>query len=129
MTRTLRSLRTFAAAAALSLTLTSGVAAQEAGPAGDWEGTLSAAGQEFPLVFHIVAAEDGTLSTTIDSPSQGAFGIPCDATTFADGVLRVSCTSIAGSFEATLGEEGATVDGTWSQGGMSFPLELTRAGG
>jgi len=126
MTRTLGSLRALAAATAIACTLAGGVVAQEPGPVGDWEGTLSAGGQEFPLVFHITAADDGTLSTTLDSPSQGAFGMQGDSTAFADGTLTIAFTSIAGSFEAALSEEGDTLAGTWSQAGMSFPLELTR---
>jgi hypothetical protein len=47
-----------------------------------------------------------------------------DSTAFADGTLTITFASIAGSYEATL--EGDTLAGTWSQSGMSFPLELTR---
>ncbi|MCC9136700.1 hypothetical protein LN995_09685, partial [Pontibacter silvestris] len=42
---------------------------------GDWNGSLSVAGTQTPLVFHISAALGGTLTATIDSPIQGAKGI------------------------------------------------------
>ena len=128
MTVTIRILRSSVAAALVAGILALPSTAQEAGPAGDWEGTLSAGGQEFPLVLHVVAGEEG-LSATMDSPSQGAFGIPGEAVTFEEGTLTISFTSIAGSYEATLAEDGDTLSGTWTQAGMSFPLELVRAGG
>ena len=37
---------------------------------GTWKGTLSVQGTEMPLVFNI-SDEAGTLSATMDSPSQG----------------------------------------------------------
>jgi hypothetical protein len=128
MKRTMQTLRAAFAFALFAGALAVPAAAQDASPVGDWQGTLSAGGQEFPLVLHVVAGEDG-LTATMDSPSQGAFGIPGDTATFSEGTLTISFSSIAGSYEATLGEDGDTLSGTWTQGGMSLPLELTRAEG
>ena len=42
---------------------------------GDWKGTLAVSGIELSLIFHIT--DDDGLKATMDSPDQGAFGIPC----------------------------------------------------
>lgn len=127
MSRTLlRSGRSLFSAMLLSGLFATAAIAQDAGPVGDWEGTLSAGGQEFPLVFHVTEGEEGALSSTLDSPSQGAFAIPTGETTFEDGTLTISVPDIAGSYEATLSEDGDTLTGTWTQAGMSFELSLTR---
>ena len=44
---------------------------------GSWKGTLNVQGTEIPLVFNIEEA-DGLYTATMDSPSQGATGIPMD---------------------------------------------------
>lgn len=100
--------------------------AQDHPVAGTWSGSLELpGGQSLPLVFHIRAAEDGTLTSTMDSPAQGATGIPVQTTTFAEGRLVLELPAIAGRYEATLDEEGRLV-GTWSQGGGTLPLSLRR---
>ena len=55
---------------------------------GSWKGNLSVQGTELPLVFHI-SGEGEELSSTMDSPSQGATGIPMDVTTFEENVLTI----------------------------------------
>jgi len=127
MTRTIRALRAALTLALFAGALAAPTAAQDAGPVGDWEGTLSAGGQEFPLILHVVPGEGGGLTATMDSPSQGAFGIPGDSAEFDEGTLTISFTSIGGAYEATIGEDGDTLTGTWTQTGMSFPLEMTRS--
>ncbi|MCP5062335.1 MAG: alpha/beta hydrolase, partial [Ignavibacteriae bacterium] len=42
---------------------------------GDWYGVLDIQGQKLRIVFHIVE-NDGSLTATMDSPDQGAKGIP-----------------------------------------------------
>lgn len=109
--------------------------AQEAGegpePAdvvGDWEGVLAVeqAGVEYRLVFHIDGAEDGSLSATLDSPDQGAFGIPCQAPEVTGKEVTVPVAAVAGQYRATVSDDGSMMSGTWSQSGMDFPLNLER---
>lgn len=90
---------------------------------GDWSGTLSVSGQEIPLVFHFTGANDA-LTATMDSPAQGATGIPVDKVTFTDGQL--SLTVMGGQIVYTAQVEGDNMDGQFQQGGMDFPLTLTR---
>ena len=55
---------------------------------GSWEGKLSIQDNEIPLTFNIDSNEKG-YSSTMDSPSQGAMGIPMDLTTFEKGTLTI----------------------------------------
>ncbi|MEM8927803.1 MAG: S9 family peptidase, partial [Bacteroidota bacterium] len=90
---------------------------------GTWKGTLSVQGSEMPLLFH-VANEDGTLSSTMDSPSQGATDIPMDETTFVDDTLTIVFKQAGIKYVGTL--EADKVDGTFYQGGMELPLVLEK---
>jgi len=99
---------------------------------GSWTGTLTVpdgSGTTLQIVFHVTKAEDGTLSSTMDSPDQNAFGIPMDTTNFEDNVLKIEIEAIMGAYEGTLNEETGTFDGTWSQGGGSLELDLVREEG
>ncbi len=96
------------------------------GPAGDWLGALNAGGATLRIVFHIEAAEGGGYTSSLDSPDQGAFGIPINQTTYEAGVLTLALPPMGAAFEGRLDETGASLEGTWSQGGASFPLALAR---
>ncbi len=52
--------------------------AADAKPEGDWEGTLDAGPVKLRIVVHITRNE-GAYSATLDSPDQGALGIPIEA--------------------------------------------------
>jgi len=103
-------------------------AAFSAGPvsfAGDWAGTLDA-GMKLRLAFHFVDT-NGSWSGTMDSIDQGAKGIPFTAVTVDGTKLHAEIQAIAGAYDGTLDDTGNTIEGTWSQGGMNFPLRLVRS--
>ena len=58
----------------VAMLLTGTLSAQEI--TGPWSGSISMGGIKLRLVFHIQQSEQG-LSATLDSPDQGAKGIPC----------------------------------------------------
>jgi len=107
-----------------------GVHAQQPGApgtfAGTWEGVLATGGPGLHLVLHVTADDDGTLTGTLDSPDQGATGIPASAVTVSAGELRFAVERIGMAYTATLSEDGGTLSGTFTQGGASIPLELRR---
>src|SRR5262249_673215 len=70
--------------------------------------------------------QDGTYSSTMDSPDQGAKGIPVAKTTLTDGKLHLDVAAVTGSFEGTLSADGKEIAGTWEQGGAKFPLVLKK---
>jgi len=78
------------------------------------------------LVFHVSPDDDGTLSGTLDSLDQGAYGIPV-ATVLQDGLdVTMTVPSVGGGFEGTLSEDGRRIEGTWSQGPNQMPLAVEK---
>ena len=110
----------------LSMTLGSvaAVAAPQEEIVGDWHGTLDVPGGSLPVVFHI-SETDGSLTATLDSPSQGATGIPVDSVVFDNGHVSLRIAAIGGGYEGELGNDGMIV-GSWSQGGLTLDLALDR---
>ena len=92
--------------------------------AGDWNGILKVQGIQLRLVFHITQTDDG-YSSTMDSPDQGAFGIPVTSTTFESPSLVIQVANLGVEYQGTLGA-GDTISGTFKQSGLSIPLDLTR---
>ncbi|MBN2182159.1 MAG: alpha/beta fold hydrolase [Sedimentisphaerales bacterium] len=85
-------------------------------------GTLDVSVAKLRVVFKISKNEDGSLNATMDSPDQGAEGIPVSKVSFENPKLMIEVNSIKGSFEGTL--KGDSFEGQWKQGGMTFPLVL-----
>lgn len=93
---------------------------------GDWAGTLSAGGAQLRLILHIKAANDGTLSATLDSVDQGANGIPITSATLKDGKLSLDVEAVHGTYEGSVNKDASEIDGTWSQG-QPLQLDFKRA--
>ncbi len=83
---------------------------------GDWLGTLRAGGVELRLVPHITAAKDGSLTATLDSVDQNAYGIPVSAISLSDSKLNMTVDAVHGVYEGTVNKDATGIDGTWSQG-------------
>jgi pimeloyl-ACP methyl ester carboxylesterase len=98
----------------------------EGGLAGIWQGTLDAMGSQLRVVFTVSEGEGGTYSATMASPDQGAEGIPVEEAVLDGAAVRFAVPSVMGSYLGVLGEDGATITGEWSQGGMTLPLALER---
>ncbi len=100
--------------------------AQEApAVAGTWAGVLDTGGSgTLRLVFHLAPSADGSLGATMDSPDQGAFGIAAGPVVVAADLLRIEVPVVEGHYEGEIAAGGTRIEGTWNQGGMSFPLVL-----
>lgn len=99
---------------------------------GSWEGKLDVGGgNQLTLRFNVALDEDGALTGTMDSPDQGANGLPLTSASFEDGVLTLVAGGVPGSPTVTgaLSENGTTFSATFSQGGGSIPLELVKLDG
>ena len=90
---------------------------------GSWKGNLTIQGMELPLVFHI-SSEADVLSSTMDSPAQGATGIPMDVTTYEDNILTIKLSQAGIKYVASL--ENGTLTGTFFQSGMELPLTMAK---
>jgi hypothetical protein len=96
---------------------------------GTWEGTLEASGAKLRVVFNISKTPEGIFTATMDSPDQGAKGIPVDSVMFDYGHLILDVKSVMGSFDGNLKQDKSEIEGVWKQGGMSFPLVLKHTEG
>lgn len=99
--------------------------ARDGGIEGIWMGTLKVSLMELRVVFKISRNEDGSLVAKMDSPDQGAENIPVDKVTFDNARLHLESKVIQGSYDGIMKSDDS-IDGTWQQRGLSFPLVLKR---
>ncbi len=123
----MRRLLTILAVCCLSLLAALPLAAQPAPPgvAGEWLGALDVGAIKLRLALHIETKSGGGLATALDSLDQGT-KVPVDETLFENGRLRLALKMIGASYEGMLSADGATLQGTWSQGGRQLPLTFQR---
>lgn len=88
---------------------------------GSWRGSLEVQGNKLRVVFHI-KMNDTILTTKMDSPDQGAFGLPTTRTSFKEHKLEIVATGLGLYYNGTL--ENDTIKGFLHQGGLPFPLLL-----
>jgi fermentation-respiration switch protein FrsA (DUF1100 family) len=94
-------------------------------PAGSWLGTLSVSGIELRLVFNITKTPDGALKATLDSPDQGAKGIPVESVKVEGNTLFLEAKALRMTYEGTYDPAAGTLKGTFTQG-AAYPLTLKR---
>jgi len=90
---------------------------------GDWHGQLDVMGTKLRISFHVKAEETG-YTTTMDSPDQGAMGIPTTSTEFKDGRLTINIKPLGAHYDGELINN--ELQGTFNQSGMSLPLDLSK---
>ncbi len=84
---------------------------------GAWNGELNVIGTKLPLVFNF-----STEGCTMDSPSQGAKGIPAEKTIKDDGTIKITVAMIGATFEGKM--DNNEIKGTFIQNGFPIPLTL-----
>jgi len=93
---------------------------------GKWNGLLKVQGIQLRVVFNITKTDQG-YSSTMDSPDQGAKGIPVTSTDFENStstlILKVANAGI--EYEGILGKDNIVV-GNFKQAGQSFPMNLSK---
>lgn len=85
---------------------------------GTWNGELNAGIQKIPLVLNLTT--DG--KCTLDSPQQGAKGIPADIVFISADSLNVSLKALNASFAGKL--QDGELKGVFTQHGFKLPLNL-----
>jgi uncharacterized protein (TIGR03435 family) len=97
--------------------------------AGTWQGTLPA-GKGERLVVKIAKDGAGWSGVVYDldshTPSQGR---NTTQMSLAGAEVRFAIAPIDGSYVGKLSDDGASMTGTWTQGGQARPLNLARAEG
>ncbi|MBD8490541.1 alpha/beta hydrolase [Echinicola sp. CAU 1574] len=90
---------------------------------GSWKGELKVMAQKLPLVFNF-HQENGDWKGTMDSPAQGAKGIPVSKVLFTTPMLAFEIDQLKISYQGVLVND--SIQGTFKQGGMEFPLNLSK---
>lgn len=90
---------------------------------GSWSGKLNVGSISLTLILNLEQAE-GYVTATLDSPYQGAKGMPMLKEYLSDDSVAVKVESAGITYRARLKE--GKLDGTFTQNGMSFPLVMTR---
>lgn len=92
---------------------------------GSWVGRVTnAAGGSLAIVFRFEQAADGGLLAYLDSPEQGARGIPMTEIMFTDDRLSLVIPAAQASFTGTMSND--AIAGSWAQGNMTQPVTMTR---
>lgn len=90
---------------------------------GSWAGTLKVQSASLRLVFHISKTETG-YTAVMDSPDQGAYGLPAGNVTFTNPSLLIEAPAMGISYKGELKNDHIT--GEFKQGGQKFNVDLYR---
>lgn len=90
---------------------------------GSWRGELDLGQMKLPLVFNFSKDASGEMQCTMDSPAQGAKGIPAKVTYCTPDSVAVTCDMIGASYSGKISS--GLIKGEFKQRGMVFPLDLT----
>ena len=111
----------------LILLLVTPTFSQEIDLTGIWTGKLALPNSiELTVVFNLSKDDSGKYSTVLDSPDQGAKGIPTESTSIIDDSILIKIPVIQGSFSGKIFYDEMKIVGKWSQAGMSLDLTLNK---
>ncbi len=91
---------------------------------GSWLGAVKTPNGDLRIVFNI-SRREGNLTGTLDSPDQGAFGIPIDEVSYMDGAFHVAVNTIGGIYDGAINDKGI-LNGFWRQGGVRIALRMEK---
>jgi len=97
---------------------------------GTWQGTLSSPqgpNGQLRLVFKISTADRGDLKALVYAIDRDPTPFSATSVTLKGSTLQLSIQLLQAGFEGTLGGDGNTITGKWTQAANSLPLNLVRA--
>ena len=92
-------------------------------PQGLWQGKIAEA---LRIVVHVNADSAGGLAASVDSPDQGAMGLPVSKATFAGDSLQLELEKLGATYSGRMSEDGLSIAGEWRQSGRVLALLLKR---
>ena len=107
----------------LVLTFLTSLAATAQDITGKWNGVLKVQGTQLRLVFNVTKSGE-TVNATMDSPDQGANGIPVTKTTFENSKIKFEVANVRIEYNGELKDN--EIIGTFKQGSQEFPMNLSR---
>ncbi len=102
-------------------TIPLGISAQNV--SGSWGGKLDVMGKKINVVFNITE-DKGLLITKMDSPDQGAMGLPTKTTSLKSDTLLIDASNIGIHYKGLL--KGDSISGNFMQNGFKIPLTLKK---
>ena len=107
--------------------LTGTLTAQAPSAAGRWEGAISLPGSELQITLTLTET-DAAWSGTIDIPAQGAAALPLGNVSVEGSAVSFTLPGVPGepAFKGTLAADGASLAGSFTQAGQTFPFKLLR---
>lgn len=90
---------------------------------GSWNGKLDIGTAKLNVVFNFCKGDDGKTLCTLDSPDQGAKGIPATVEYISEDSVAVTVPAIMAKYNGRVRE--GKIDGTFAQAGMSHKLVLS----
>ena len=96
---------------------------------GHWEGPIQLPGAELKVLVDLKAGATGALEGTIDIPAQNAKGLPLESVEAKDTAVSFAIRGVPGqpTFKGALAADGQAIEGSFTQGGQTFPFRLARA--
>lgn len=93
---------------------------------GIWEGKLKIMAIELRLIVHVEKSDDGKYKSTLDSPDQGAKGIPIESATLDKNEVRFESKAIKLEYTGTINDDANEIVGRFKQGGLDLDLTFKR---
>ena len=129
---TLTAMKRFLCILSTFVTLLSTANAQQSRLLGSWNGKLKAGGSSLTLVLHFTVDSLGKTHFFLDSPDQGAEGIPGEIALLDNDSVSVTIPMLGAAYQGRLvmtetaegSRPSGEIHGTFSQMGMQFPLNL-----
>lgn len=90
---------------------------------GKWQGELVVGQQLVPIIFNVTSKE-GNLSATMDSPLQGATGIPVESVEVKQNSVTFDIKVAGARYVAELKND--ALFGKWKQSGQEFELAMSK---
>ena len=101
--------------------------AQQVDMSGIWTGKLSLPNSlELTIVFNLSKDDSGKYTSTLDSPDQGAMGIPTESTLINGDSILIKIPVVQGFYSGKIFYDEMKIVGKWSQGGMSLDLSVIK---
>jgi len=91
--------------------------------AGSWQGVLDAGSTTLRIVFNLSLNDDLTWKANMDSPDQGAMGIPLGEVNLKEDSIRIEAPGLLGYYIGKV-LSSSLIEGEWHQAGRSFRLDL-----
>jgi hypothetical protein len=91
--------------------------------AGSWEGTIPGG----PRIMLTISNSKAGAEAQLVSPDQGNAQIPVSAVIQSGTRLSLRVNAVSGGYAGEINKEGTELNGTWTQGGNSIPLQFKKA--